>query len=276
MKHIPRIYIDQKLCAKKSIILDKTPSHHLINVLRLKPNSPVIIFNGEGGEYSGKITNADKKTAEVILETFHNVQNESPVYIELWQGIARNERMDLIMQKAVELGVNAISPIWTEYSNIKIDKNKMEKRLTHWQKIIVSAAEQSGRCVIPQLNPPLKLSDKLTDSNDFDMKWVCHPPDPSSHSLSPSLQNQPSSLRAERSNLCGLPRELKFPRNDVGRVCILIGPEGGLSEKEVSAAKANGFKVLTLGPRILRTETAAIATIAIIQSTLGDYTLNER
>lgn len=263
MKHIPRIYIPHVLSANKLLCLDKESSHHLLTVLRLKMGSAVIIFNGEGGEYSGKLINVDKKRAKVQLDKFFDTNNESPIEIELMQGIARNERMDIVMQKAVELGVCAITPVWTEYSNVKIDKAKMEKRVAHWQKIIINATEQSGRCVVATLNPPVKLKDKLNDLGGFDLKLVCHPPSPS---LRPRADSDAGSNPFLKD---GLPRELKFPRND-GKVLILIGPEGGLSETEVKDAEAKGFKILTLGPRILRTETAAIAALTVIQNQLGD------
>lgn len=189
MKHIPRIYIELKLSTNNSFFLDKDSSHHLVTVLRLKTGSALIIFNGEGGEYRGELINADKRKAQIQINEFCDINNESPVHIELLQGIARNERMDIVMQKAVELGVSAITPVWTEYTNVKIDNDKIEKRLVHWQKIIINATEQSGRCIVAKLNPPIKLKDKLNETGGFDLKLVCHIED-------------------------GLPRELKFPRND--------------------------------------------------------------
>lgn len=244
MKHISRIFIPHKLSAKKTISLDKKTSHHLLTVLRLQLGSAVIIFDGEGGEYRGELIGIDKKQAKIQIGDFCDVNRESLTKIELLQGLARNERMDIVMQKAVELGVNTITPVWTEFSNVKMDKAKIEKRLMHWKKIMINATEQSGRCIVAKLNPPIKLSEWLNKKTVFDLKLVCH-----------------------HFRHCEESTQLTTRQSKT--VCILIGPEGGLSETEVNTAQSNGFEIFSLGPRILRTETAAIAALSIIQSQLS-------
>lgn len=238
MKHTPRIFIQQKLSSKKLIMVDKTISHHLINVLRLKPNSPVIIFNGEGGEYRGQVTKANKKATEIQLNDFVETQRDPFLKIELLQSVVRQDKMDWIIQKAVELGVSVITPVLTDYTNIKIDAAKIEKRMAHWKKIIVSATEQCGRCDMATLNPPIKLNEWLSQKKPYDVKLVCHP-----GSASFDLKKMASAKS----------------------VCVLIGPEGGLSEEETHLTAENGFQIYNMGPRILRAETAAVAILAVLQ-----------
>lgn len=242
MKHIPRIFLNRKLNEHEVVELSKESSHHLIQVLRLKPQDPVIIFNSEGGEYGGELILADKKRAQITLHEFNKVSRESPLKIELVQGIARNERMDIIVQKAVELGATSFTPVWSDFSNVKIDAQFAAKRIEHWQKIIIGATEQSGRCQLMQLNAPLKLSAWFAQKNEFDLKLICHPGE----------NNTAIAARNPQS------------------ICVLIGPEGGLSDAEVAAARAQHFESLSLGPRILRAETAAIAALSLVQKNYGD------
>ncbi len=249
MKHIPRIFLKGKLNTGLFVELDKENSHHLVQVLRLTSQDPVIIFNSEGGEYRGELISAEKKQARIAIHEFYDISRESPVKIELVQGIARNERMDIIVQKAVELGASALTPVWSDFSNVKIDAKLAEKRLAHWQKIIIGATEQSGRCQLMQLNAPLKLSAWLAQKNEFDLRLICHPEETAGSDYSR-----------------GDPRGRPCPKT----ICLLIGPEGGLSDAEVAAARAQHFENLSLGPRILRAETAAIAALSLVQKNYGD------
>lgn len=242
MKHIPRIFLNKSLNANQLIELDKEDSHHLVQVLRLKSHDPVIIFNSEGGEYRGEFISAEKKHGRIAIHEFNAISRESPLKVELVQSIARNERMDIIVQKAVELGVTVFTPVWSDFSNAKIDKGLAAKRMEHWQKIIIGATEQSGRCQLMQLNAPLKLSTWFAQKNEFDLKLICH------------LGENNTAIAARN------------PQS----ICVLIGPEGGLSDAEVATARAQDFKNLSLGPRILRAETAAIAAITLIQKSFGD------
>ncbi len=243
MKHTPRIYLSRSLKTDQKLVLDKQTTHHLITVLRLKPNRDVIVFDGTGNEYRGQLIQADKKQCVIELKEKLIALCESPLQVELLQGLARHDRMDTIIQKAVELGVHSITPIWTEFSNVKIDNSKLQKNGDHWQKIIVNATEQSGRHYLMHLNPPCTLSDWLKQKKSHDLKLFCHP-------------NSVSMAATTIKN--------------IKSVCLVIGPEGGLSDNEVVLLKQHNFNPLTLGPRILRTETAALAAVALLQQQYGD------
>lgn len=240
---ISRIYQPATLQPQSIIRLDDKASHHLARVLRAKKGDALILFNGQGGEYSAVITLIDKKGVEVEIQSFTAREVESPLTIHLAQGIARGEKMDFIVQKAVELGVSVISPLVTERCNVRLVQEREEKRLQHWRSVIVSACEQSGRNYLPTLTAPLSLKDWLITAK-ADFRFV----------LSPHVSQ---SLPA-----------VSIPSD--ATVILLIGPEGGLSEAEVELAISHGFLPLQIGPRILRTETATIAAISILQSCYGD------
>lgn len=238
---LSRLYLEHPLYEGTEISLDESRSHYLLRVLRLKPGDALRVFNGDGHEYNAELEDATKKRATVRVHNTLSPQCESPLHIEVGQGIARGERMDFVLQKSVELGANALTPLWTHRSQVKLDSKRMEKRLAHWRGIVHSACEQSGRVYIPALNPPL----------DFNA-WLTTPSDGLSLVLSPH-----SSMTL---------KELA----PATRVRVLIGPEGGLEDDEISMAEKNGFQTIRLGPRILRTETAALATLAALQTLWGD------
>lgn len=242
MKHIPRVFLNLNLNLGQVVNLDKETAHHLIQVLRLNSGEALIVFNGRGGEFESELLITGKKQTSVVLHKFRDISRESRLKVELIQSITRNERMDLIVQKAVELGAQSLTPVWSDFSNVKIDAGLAEKRLAHWQKIIISATEQSGRCELMKLNPPQKLSAWFAQKNSFDLKLICHPG-----------ETEPAKLNKDNKT-----------------ACVLIGPEGGLSDAEVKTAHAQGFQNLSLGPRILRAETAAIAALALVQKEWGD------
>ncbi len=238
-----RIYQPQPLIVSAEIQLDEKASHHLARVLRAKVGEEISVFNGkEQGEYPAKITAIDKKFVSVKLETFIPTQKESPLSIELAQGIARGEKMDFIIQKAVELGVAKITPIITERCNVRLDKEREEKRLTHWESVIISACEQCGRNTLPILMPAITLTDWIAKAQ-ADLKIILSP-----HTKKTSL-----------------------PLSNIHSIALLIGPEGGLSRNEETAAEQQGFQALQLGPRILRTETASLAAITAMQCQFGDF-----
>lgn len=236
MKHTPRVFLNLTLNPGQVVHLDKKSAHHLVQVLRLNSGEALIIFNGQGGEFESELLITGKKQTSVVLHKFCDISRESALKVELIQSMTRNERMDMIVQKAVELGAHTLTPVWSDFSNVKADAALAEKRLIHWQKIIISATEQSGRCELMKLNPPQKLAAWFAQKNSFDLKLICHPGENSAADLGSNAKT----------------------------VCLLIGPEGGLSDAEVKTAHAQGFQNLPLGPRILRAETAAIAALALV------------
>lgn len=240
---IARIYQPVSLQPGARIHLTDAASHHLSRVLRANLNDAVTLFNGEGGEYQTVIAEINKKGVIVTVNEFLPREAESPIQIHLLQGVARGEKMDFIVQKAVELGVNTITPVVTERCNVRLDKEREAKRLQHWQAVITSACEQSGRNRVPELLPTQSLSAAL-ESVQADVSYV----------LSPHVTKKLSETQTPPS-----------------RIALLIGPEGGLSENEIKLAISAGFISLNLGPRVLRTETAALAAIAALQYRYGDF-----
>lgn len=238
-----RIYQATELTPHSSVTLDEFASHHLARVLRASVGDKIIIFNGQGGEYPAVIQQINKKTIIADLLEFVARDVESELDICLAQGISRGEKMDYTIQKAVELGVKQIIPLFTERCNVKLDAERSEKRLQHWQSVIISACEQSGRNRIPAIKKPQTL-DSWLPTVKADACLVLSP------YAEHHLKNQTISSR--------------------GKVVLLIGPEGGLSDREVSLAGQHHFQPVRLGPRVLRTETAALAAISAIQSIFGD------
>ncbi len=238
-----RIYQAIPLHPNSIVKLDEQASHHLARVLRASVETPVIVFNGQGGEYAGTIIQIDKKHVTVELKTFTAKEVESELGIWLAQGISRGEKMDYTIQKAVELGVNKIVPLFTERCNVKLDHERSEKRVQHWQSVVISACEQSGRNRIPEVVVPEALD-----------AWL-------------------SRIQADFCFVLSPHAEFKLKKQTISngaRVVLLIGPEGGLSEREIKDAVRRGFLPLNLGPRVLRTETAAVAAMTALQCCFGD------
>ena len=239
---VARIYQPYPINIHTSFTLDEPASHHLARVLRVNKGDVLTLFNGRGGEYEAVITHIDKKSVHVNILSYSQREAESPLQIHLAQGIARGEKMDFIIQKAVELGIHQITPLMTERCNVKWQNEREEKKLKHWQAIAISACEQTGRNRIPIITPPQSFAQWLAQM-DTGVRLV----------LTPHIEAKlPSEISKESS------------------VVILIGPEGGLSDQEVTASIQQGFLPLNLGQRILRTETASLASIAILQYVYGD------
>jgi 16S rRNA (uracil1498-N3)-methyltransferase len=210
--------------------------------LRLKAGESLLLFNGDGGEYRAVFKEVDDKRARVLVQDVIQPERESPLQVDLGQGVSRGARMDMVLQKSVELGVDSITPLWTKRAQVQLRGARLEKRLSHWQGVIRSACEQSGRVYLPKLNAATDLQN-----------WYCDEASPSLRLvLDPTATLQLSDLRPEKV------------------IRILVGPEGGLQSEEISAAEDNGFKRVRLGPRILRTETAALASLAAVQTLWGD------
>ena len=239
---IPRIYTSAILNSGATIELDENAFNHSVRVLRLKQGNSLILFNGEGGEYEAELSDVQKKCASTNIGQFHDKECESPLPIILGQCISRGEKMDYTIQKAVELGVTEIAPLFSERCGVKLDEKRMEKRLRHWHSVIISACEQSGRNRIPELSAPMTIE-----------AWL------QQHESSLKLVLDPTSQHALRT--------LKKPPQDVS---LLIGPEGGLTDDEIAFAIKQGFTGIKLGPRILRTETAGLTALSAIQQLWGD------
>jgi 16S rRNA (uracil1498-N3)-methyltransferase len=239
---IPRVYSPQTMAIGDCLELEAGAARHLTSALRMSPGQVITLFNGQGGEYTAELIEAKKGKAKVSITNFDQVSRESSLSIHLAIGISRGERMDWIMQKATELGVSEITPLFTERCEVKLSGDRLEKKIGHWQQVAISACEQSQRNTVPLVNTPKKL-EQWQASCDASLKLVLH------HRTELSLTNTP------RPN---------------AEVALLIGPEGGLSEREIEQAIALNFQPLALGPRVLRTETAPLAAIAILQSLWGD------
>lgn len=239
---IPRIFTSQPLVCDQTIELDAAASHYLSKVLRMQADREVILFNGEGGEFAARITAVTKKSVTLLTGKFDSENRQSPLKLELAIGISRGERMDWVLQKATELGVTRITPLFTERTEVKLSGERLQKKMAHWQQILVSACEQCQRNILPELMEPLMLEAWLPEAQ-ADLKLVLHHRD---------NQGMPSAASAES-------------------VALLIGPEGGLSEDEIARAREQDFSPLTLGPRVLRTETAPVVAISLVQYLWGDY-----
>jgi 16S rRNA (uracil1498-N3)-methyltransferase len=239
---IPRVFTTEQLDVGGLIELDKGPARHLTSVLRMKAGQAFILFNGQGGEFSAELVQAKKDGATAKITGFTGADRESPLQLHLGIGISRGERMDWIMQKATELGISQISPIFSARCEVKLSGERLDKRIKHWQQIAISACEQSQRNSVPTINRSVNL-EQWVSSCDSSLKLVLH------HRTEKRLH------------------EMVNTDNSIG---ILVGPEGGLSEIEIEQAMAQNFQSLAMGPRVLRTETAPLAAISIIQSIWGD------
>lgn len=239
----PRIYLPATLTVGTEVALDARAAGHAVRVLRLRIGDALTLFNGDGNDYAAELTEVRREHAVCRILAAHERPTESPLTIELAQGISRGERMDHTIQKAVELGVQRIIPLATERSQVKLSGEREEKRLHHWQGIILHACEQSGRSRIPELLPVQRLDQWLSGRSR------------NGHALFLDPEGD-----IGVSGLSG----------PVGAVSLLVGPEGGLSPAERALAVQAGFLRMRLGPRILRTETAALAALAALQGVWGD------
>tara|TARA_B110000881_G_C18564233_1_gene511635 strand:- start:694 stop:1452 length:759 start_codon:yes stop_codon:yes gene_type:complete len=247
----PRIYQNALFTVGQTATLSDDAFGHTVRVLRLKEGDAITLFSGliiDGryGEYQAELVNVSKKSAQANILSFTEKDNESPLNIHLGQGISRGDRMDFTLQKSVELGVNTITPIFTERCGVKLNKERLEKKHQQWQKIVISACEQSGRCMVPMVNDPIFLQDWLNQDTDA-LKINLHP--------------------KAKYSIMNLPHE---HLNQQARVRLLIGPEGGLTDDEIDKAKKADFNDVLLGPRVLRTETAALTAITALQCRFGD------
>jgi 16S rRNA (uracil1498-N3)-methyltransferase len=239
---LPRIFVESPLSAGSSLALAAGPTRHLTQVLRLTVNAPLILFNGDGRDYPARLIDSQRAAATVLVEGATELEEHARISIHLALGISKGERMDYALQKAVELGVERLTPLFTERSQVRLDGARLERRLEHWRGIVIGACEQSGRRRLPRLDSAITLE-----------SWLANAP------AGGLLLDPMASL-----SLAGL----SAPATDV---TLLVGPEGGLSPREREQAHRRGFQGVRLGPRILRTETAPLAAIAVIQALWGDF-----
>lgn len=244
-----RIHVDAPLHSNVELRLPDQAAAHVLRVLRLRAGAALTLFNGQGGEHAATLLRAERGAAIVRVDAFAETERESPLRLTLLQGVSRGERMDVIVQKATELGVTRIQPLLTEHSVVKLDDALAAKRRTHWQAIAIGACEQCGRNRLPTVETPLEMG-----------RWLAALPASTGGVrrlvLAPGASHSLGALARAASS------------NDVWQ--LLIGPEGGLSDGELRDAASRGFVAVSLGPRVLRTETAPLAALALLQGLLGD------
>jgi 16S rRNA (uracil1498-N3)-methyltransferase len=240
---MPRFFVSIPLKCCASVSLPDAVVRH-IQVLRLREGDAITLFNGQGGEYAAQLTLVERREAQCQIDAFIDVSRESPLRLGLAQAISSGDRMDFTLQKGVEMGVSVFQPIAAERSVVKLSGERADKRLTRWQEIVESACEQSGRTMVPQVLPILSVKEWLAQAPQQETKLLLSP-----------LGNQRLQDIAERPT----------------SLWLMAGPEGGYTSQEENLALSHGWVALKLGPRILRTETAALAATAAIQSVWGDY-----
>ncbi len=242
---LTRVFVEQKLVSDKGVGFSEQAGLHLTRVLRLEAGARVTLFDGSGGEYEGTLER-DGKKVWARVGVHDPVERESPLHVTLVQGVARGERMDLIVQKATELGVTRIVPVFAERSVVKVNAGQSARKHGHWQAIAVSACEQCGRNRVPEVAEPIALVDAVRALPADALRCL---------------------LAADaRDSLAAVAR-----RDTRTPIVLMIGPEGGLADVERNFAAANGFVACAMGPRILRTETAGLAALAVLQTVTGDF-----
>ena len=246
---ITRLFHPEELLCGETTQLEADASSHLIRVLRTKKDSPVILFNGDGFDYYGKTLNNDAKKTLISIESKVNSSKESNLDISLIQGLSRHDRMEYSIQKSVELGLNRIIPVICKRSNIKLTKEKQTKKRAHWHKVVISACEQSGRNIIPEITEIISLADISCELSNNALKLLLNP-------------ETNTSLKQIGS---------KQDTSAINKIEVCIGPEGGLTEEEIALLQNYQFHNICFGPRILRTETAGPAVISALQMLWGDY-----
>ena len=240
---ITRIFIDTALNCGEPVVLSQQASRHAGTVMRLRPGDALEVFNGSGGSFRAVVAGRDRGGLIIEPREFLEDERESPLALQLVQGISRGQHMDYTLQKSVELGVAGIVPVMTEFGNVRLHPEKVQTRMAHWRGVIISACEQCGRNRLPDLKPPLPLAEWLSQDR-ADTRCLLEP----------------------AHDAVGFGDIGDRPR----RLSLLVGPEGGLSRDETDAARQAGYRSIHLGPRVLRTETAAVAAVAVCQTLWGD------
>lgn len=238
---VPRIHVDAALVSGVELALPEGAARHVAAVLRLRQDAALTLFDGRGSEAAAELVEVTRKRVVARIVTVTAGRGESPLKVHLGQAISKGDRMDYAIQKAVELGVASVTPLYTEHGDVRLKGEREAKKLAHWQGVAVSACEQCGRATLPTIHSPQPLAEWLAGRAEA-LRLVLHPA-------------TESAWRDAR---------------DITSAALLIGPEGGLSEREVARAGETGFTPLTLGPRILRTETAPVVALTLLQHHFGD------
>jgi 16S rRNA (uracil1498-N3)-methyltransferase len=241
-----RFHVQGKLGNGSDVRLPPDAAHHAARVLRLEAGDPVVLFDGHGGEFEARITRMDRGEVHAKTGPHRELERESALEVVLVQGLSSGDRMDFTLQKAVELGIAAIQPVATERSVVKLKDERAQRRVEHWQNLVIAACEQCGRNRVPPVAPLLGFGE-----------WAAQ--------LGPG-EGESRLLLSPQA-----PVSLREGGRPPGRIVLLAGPEGGLAPGEVQTALARGFAPVRLGPRILRTETAAVAALAALQALWGDF-----
>ncbi|MDV5247679.1 16S rRNA (uracil(1498)-N(3))-methyltransferase [Shewanella xiamenensis] len=239
---VPRIYQPQPLAVNQQLNLDEDGAAHIGKVLRMGSGEQISLFNGDGHDYLAEIVDAGKKSVTVKVLSCEANPSESPLNLHLGQVISRGDRMEFTIQKSVELGVNTITPLFSARCGVKLTGERLEKKIQQWQKIVISACEQSGRSQVPIVRPAMELQ-----------QWCSEPTSALKLNLHPRAAHGINGLDLSHT-----------------RVRLLIGPEGGLSAEEIAMTETYQFTDVLLGPRVLRTETASLTAITALQLRFGD------
>lgn len=241
-----RLFVDVPLVPGRTLPLPQDAARHALRVLRLKAGDRVVLFNGDGREYRATLANPDPRAASVEVESVDAPERESPLRITLIQSLARGEKMDWIIQKATELGVARICPVASQRSEVRLDGTRGGKRLDHWRAVAIAACEQCGRNVLPEISAPEALAVTLAaqPASDTEARWMLHP---------------------------GGTTRLRNAVPATTKLILAVGPEGGFGDEDLDALRQAGFRALALGPRVLRTETAGLAAVAVLQASYGDF-----
>ncbi len=241
---VTRVHVELPLIAGSAVDLPEQAANHLARVLRMGVGDTCIIFNGDGHDYPARLVEVGKRVVRVEVGVGIRIDNESPLQLILLQGMARGEKMDLILQKATELGVASLRPLYSQRSEVRLDGARADKRLAHWHGVVVSACEQCGRAVVPEVAMPLPLVPVLAALPAGGLRLI----------LDPDAGVSLSQLTLDTTQ----------------PVCLAVGPEGGWSPQDIEQLHAAGFSGVRLGPRVLRTETAGLAAISALQVLHGD------
>lgn len=237
-----RFFVPEPLATDTTLLLPDAVAHHLVRVLRSEVGTRFVLFNGQGGAFDAELVEAGRKTAVARLLAFRPEDRQSPLATHLGQVMSKGDRMDYAIQKATELGVSEITPLTSERCELRLrGEERADKKLEHWRRVAISACEQCGRNRLPVIHEPQALAD-----------WARAVPAELKLVLAPAVAGA-------------------LPREKISSVALLVGPEGGLSEAEIAGVQAQGFRAWQLGPRVLRTETAPVAALAVLQAALGDF-----
>jgi 16S rRNA (uracil1498-N3)-methyltransferase len=273
---LTRVHVDAPLRSGQRLTIEGSAGNHIARVLRLRADDCLTLFNGQGGEYGGSIEEIRRDTVLVSVLEHREFERESPFQLVLAQGISRADRMDWVVQKATELGVYRIVPIFTERSVVHLDGKQAAKKVQHWRSIVIAACEQSGRNRVPQIDQPIGFYELLQQRDPpQDRDALQQPRRREDDLLQQPRPGKDDSLHqpAEAARLLLSPtaelRLADIPQGPPGAT-VLIGPEGGLADIEQEAAIKSGYTPVRLGPRVLRTETAAVCALTLLQQRFGD------